>query len=64
MICFAQKKDFIIKNSGDTVYGKIVLKDKHFVVSAKGKQNLVVNAADVKTAHLKNIKAAWCCPVS
>ncbi|MBX2935288.1 MAG: hypothetical protein KF825_13665 [Ferruginibacter sp.] len=62
IICFAQKKDYIIKNNGDTVYGKIVLKDKHFVVSAKGKQNMVVNATDVKTAHLRKYKGRFVLP--
>lgn len=62
MLCFAQKKEYIIKNNGDTVFGRIALKDKHFIINTKGKRNMVVNAADVKRAHLKKYKGSLVLP--
>lgn len=51
----AQKKDFLITSSGDSVYGQIRLLGKNFIVySSKGERKIA--AANVRTVHASNFK--------
>lgn len=52
---FAQKKSFVIKNSGDTVFGDVVIKDKSFFVMNGGPVK-VFAADDISTVQSPSLK--------
>jgi hypothetical protein len=52
--CFSQQKDYLIKHSGDTIWGKIKLKNKIFIIS--GNESNIVNADKVKKIVCGNYK--------
>lgn len=51
---FAQGGDYLIKNNGDTIWGEIKLNQKVFFI--EGKENLSVDAADVKKIKSRRYK--------
>lgn len=51
----AQKKDFLITSSGDSVYGQIRLLGKNFIVYGSNGEKKIA-AANVRTVHASNFK--------
>ncbi|MEO6540474.1 MAG: hypothetical protein ABIN74_05770 [Ferruginibacter sp.] len=53
---FSQKRDYLIKNTGDTIWGDITLKDKFFYIN--GSPATVINAEDVMKIKSANYKGS------
>lgn len=51
----AQKKDFLVTSSGDSVYGQIRLLGKNFIVYGSNGEKKIA-AANVRTVHASNFK--------
>lgn len=55
-ISFGQKNDYLIKHNGDTLYGKIELRNKMFVSTSAGGAVSELSALDVKKVYAENIR--------
>jgi len=53
--CFCQPKDYLVKNNGDTVFGKIRLKNKIFSV-INGEHSQFIKSTEVKQVNSNNYK--------
>ena len=53
---YGQKDEYLVKNTGDTVYGKIELHNRIFFVANNGATTVEFSAADVKNIHSPNFK--------
>ncbi|MEO6253106.1 MAG: hypothetical protein ABIO79_07370 [Ferruginibacter sp.] len=53
---FSQKGDYLIKNSGDTIWGNITLKNKYFYIN--GSPETAINAEDVMKIKSGNYKGS------
>ena len=57
-----QEKAYLIKQSGDTLYGDIQLKNKQFIVSGANLSSVTLPATDVKKIHSSNFKGEYVLP--
>jgi hypothetical protein len=53
--CFSQQKDYLVKNNGDTIFGKIRLKNKIFTIT-NGESTQIVQSTEVKKIDCNNYK--------
>lgn len=52
LVSFSQKKEWLVKQNGDTLFGEIHIKNKEFVISTSTNNTVILKATDVKSVQM------------